>query len=185
MTEERESEPTLERFLEQPTEEISDWRWLWGGDHEFPIRSRPGVFGALVARVKRLLRPLVRSPQADLWDRQRQFNLVLLAHLERVRDLGEGLDELGRDLQRVQGEIVADLRKVQNDLVEDLNKINTDLQELDVAFAVFKAEGLADLARHTEGLFSLLDQKVERLRHQAAAFEEKDRQQTEPPGRSR
>lgn len=184
MTEERDSEPALDRFLEQPTEEISDWRWLWSGDHEFPIRSRPGALGALVVRIKKLLRPLVRAPQADLWDRQRQFNMVLLAHLEKVRDLGDGLDELGRDLQRVQGEIVADVRKVQSDLVDDLGKINTDLQELDVAFAVFKADGLRDLARHTEGLFSLLDQKVERLRHQARTLEDK-KERTEPPGRPR
>ncbi len=167
MAEEPASEPTLDRFLDRPTEEISDWRWLWDGDHEFPVRSRPGARGTMVVWLKKLLRPLVRAPQADLWDRQRQFNLVLLAHLEKVRDLGEGLDELGRDLQRVQGEIVADLRAVQTDLVGDLDKINTDLQELDVAFALFKADGLRDLARHTEGLFSLLDQKVERLRYQA------------------
>ncbi len=171
MAEEPDSEPTIDRFLDRPTEEISDWRWLWDGDHEFPIRGRPGPRGALVVWLKKLLRPLVRAPQADLWDRQRQFNLVLLANLEKVRgDFGEGLDELGRDLQRVQGEIVADLRAVQTELVGDLAKINTDLQELDVAFALFKADGLSDLARHTEGLFSLLDQKVERLRHQARSL---------------
>lgn len=170
MAEDPASEPSVERFLDQPTEEIADWRWLWQGDHEFPVRSRPGAFGKLVVRLKRLLRPLVRAPQADLWDRQRQFNLVLLAHLEKVRDLRAGLDELGGDLQRVQGEIVGDLREVQADLVNDLDKMNVDLQELDVAFAVFKADGLRDLARHTEGLFSLLDQKVERLRHQAGAL---------------
>lgn len=178
MAEAPESEPTLDRFLDRPTEEISDWRWLWAGDHEFPVRGREGARGALVVWLKRILRPLVRAPQADLWDRQRQFNMVLLAHLERVRDLGEGLDELGRDLQRVQSEIVDDLRAVQEDLVGDLEKINTDLQELDVAFAVFKADGLSDLARHTEGLFSLLDQKVERLRHEARQLPSAD-----PPGR--
>lgn len=170
MTEERDAEPSIDRFLEQPTEEISDWRWLWGEDHEFPIRSRPGALGGLVVWIKKLLRPLVRAPQADLWDRQRQFNMVLLAHLEKVRDLSAGLDDLGRDLQRVQGELVTDVRRIQTDLVQDLGKINSDLQELDVAFAVFKADGLADLARHTEGLFSLLDQKLERLRHQALSL---------------
>lgn len=166
MPEEPIPEPSLDRFLDHPTEEIRDWRWLWSGDHEFPVRGRPGPLGALVVWAKRLLRPLVRAPQADLWDRQRQFNLVLLAHLEKIRDLQGGLDELGRDIQRVQKEILSDLHEVRTDLVGDLEKINTDLQELDVAFAVFKADGLRDLARHTEGLFSLLDQKVERLRHQ-------------------
>lgn len=167
MTEEPGSELDLDRFLETPTEEISDWRWLWSADREFPVRARPGVLGSVVVFFKRLLRPLVKSPQADLWDRQRQFNLVLLAHLERVRDLGLGLDELGRDLQRVQKEVISDLQDVRRDLLSDLAKINADVQDLDVALAVFKADGLKDLARHTEGLFSLLDQKVERLRHQA------------------
>ncbi len=165
------AEPTLERFLEQPTEEVADWRWLWQGDREFPIAShRDGLLGRVVVWVKRIARPLVRAPQADLWDRQRQFNLVLLAHLERLRDLGEGLDELGRDVQRVQAEIVGDLREVQRDLVGDLEKINTDLRELDQGFAVFKKDGLDDLARQTDALFSLLDQKIDRLRNQATAL---------------
>lgn len=160
-------EPDLERFLDQPTEEIADWRWLWRGDHEFPIESRRGVGGRIIVWFKKLLRPLVRAPQADLWDRQRQFNLVLLAHLERLRDLGEGLDELGRDVQSVQQEILRDLRVVQSDLIGDLDKINTDLQELDVSLAEFKRDGLRDLARQTDALFSLLDQKIDRLRRQA------------------
>lgn len=160
-------EPGLDRFLDQPTEDVADWRWLWQGDYEFPIESHRGFGGRVVVWLKRLMRPLVRAPQADLWDRQRQFNLVLLAHLERLRDLGEGLDELGRDVQNVQSEILRDLRAMQTDLIGDLDKVNTDLQELDVAFAEFKRDGLRDLARQTDALFSLLDQKVDRLRQVA------------------
>lgn len=37
--------------------------------------------------VKRLLRPLVQTPQNDLWERQRTFNLILLEHLKRLDDL--------------------------------------------------------------------------------------------------
>lgn len=159
--------PGLDRFLDRPTEDVADWRWLWQGDHEFPIESHRGLGGRCVVWLKKLMRPLVRAPQADLWDRQRQFNLVLLAHLERLRDLGEGLDELGRDVQKVQQEILRDLRDVQTDLIGDLDKVNTDLQELDVAFAEFKRDGLRDLARQTDALFSLLDQKVDRLRQLA------------------
>lgn len=36
---------------------------------------------------KRLLRPLVQTPQNDLWERQRTFNLILLEHLQRLDDL--------------------------------------------------------------------------------------------------
>lgn len=164
------AEPSLDRFLDDPTEEVADWRWLWSGNHEFPIEShRGGVLGALVVRLKRLFRPLVRAPQADLWDRQRQFNLVLLAHMERLRDLGEGLEELGGDVQRVQKELLRDLREVQQDLVGDLDKINDDLQELDQELAVFKKDGLHDLARQTDALFSLLEQKIDRLRRMTVA----------------
>ena len=60
-----------------------------------------------------------------------------------------------------------DLRAVQSDLIGDLDKINADLQKLDVSFAEFKRDGLRDLARQTDALFSLLDQKVDRLRQQA------------------
>jgi SAM-dependent methyltransferase len=76
--------PRLDDFLGEPTRDIFDWRWLWEGDHAFPIRSHRGVLGRLVVAVKRLLRPLVKVPQNDLWERQRIFNLILLEHLHRI-----------------------------------------------------------------------------------------------------
>ncbi|MFL6192805.1 MAG: hypothetical protein ACJ75H_01440, partial [Thermoanaerobaculia bacterium] len=76
--------PSIDRFLVDPSRDLSDWRWLWGGDHEFPIRSHRGVLGRLLVGLKRLLRPLVKVPQNDLWERQRTFNLILLEHLERL-----------------------------------------------------------------------------------------------------
>lgn len=153
------TEPSIEDFLGEPTESLPDWRWLWEGDHPFPIQSDRARFGGLVVWLKKLLRPLVRSPQADLWDRQRLFNLVLLSHLENN---AKRIDALGQDLQKVQTEILKDLRGVQNEVVEDLAKINADLQELDQSFAAFKRDGLKDLARQTDALFSLLDQKIDR-----------------------
>jgi SAM-dependent methyltransferase len=76
--------PRLDDFLGEPTRDIFDWRWLWEGDHAFPIRSHRGVLGRLVVALKRLLRPLVKVPQNDLWERQRIFNLILLEHLHRI-----------------------------------------------------------------------------------------------------
>ncbi|HYO16104.1 MAG TPA: methyltransferase domain-containing protein [Thermoanaerobaculia bacterium] len=76
--------PRLDDFLGEPTRDIFDWRWLWEGDHPFPIRSHRGVLGRLVVALKRLLRPLVKVPQNDLWERQRIFNLILLEHLHRI-----------------------------------------------------------------------------------------------------
>src|ERR1700704_2580433 len=77
--------PSIDDFLvEHPTRDLSDWRWLWSGDQPFPIRSHRGLLGRLVVGFKRLLRPLVKLPQNDLWERQRIFNLILLEHLERL-----------------------------------------------------------------------------------------------------
>jgi hypothetical protein len=39
-----------------------------GHDHRFPVRSHRGLFGRLVVLGKRLLRPFVAAPQADLWN---------------------------------------------------------------------------------------------------------------------
>lgn len=93
------SRPTGDLSIEsfaggQPTRSLDDWRNLWVEDLQFPIRShRGGLLGRMVQAVKRLLRPLVKSPQADLWDRQRVFNLILLdriigqRHEQRIGDL--------------------------------------------------------------------------------------------------
>jgi SAM-dependent methyltransferase len=76
--------PALGDFLVEPTRDLDDWRWLWAGDHAFPISSHRGVAGRLLIGLKRLLRPLVKTPQNDLWERQRTFNLILLEHLARL-----------------------------------------------------------------------------------------------------
>ncbi|HEY0510793.1 MAG TPA: class I SAM-dependent methyltransferase [Thermoanaerobaculia bacterium] len=76
--------PVLDDFLVEPTRDLSDWRWLWTGDHAFPIRSHRGVLGRLLVGLKRLFRPLVKTPQNDLWERQRTFNLILIEHLARL-----------------------------------------------------------------------------------------------------
>ncbi|HEX5758291.1 MAG TPA: class I SAM-dependent methyltransferase [Thermoanaerobaculia bacterium] len=78
-------EAKLDDFLTEPTRDIESWRWLWRGDREFPIRSHRGLFGRLLVGWKRLVRPLVKVPQNDLWERQRVFNLILLDHLERAK----------------------------------------------------------------------------------------------------
>lgn len=86
--------PTIERFLDDPTRSIEDWRWLWSGDKRFPIRSHRGVFGRLLVLLKRLARPLVQAPQRDLWDRQRVFNLILLEYLQRGEDVRKQVTEV-------------------------------------------------------------------------------------------
>jgi len=80
-------EPTVDRFLGDPTRDLAEWRWLWDGDVRFPIRSHRGVFGRLIVGLKRLFRPITTVPQADLWERQRIFNLILLEYLQRGDDV--------------------------------------------------------------------------------------------------
>lgn len=74
--------PTIEDFLGEPSRDLRRWRWLWAGDHAFPIRSERGWLGRLLVAAKRLLRPFVKTPQNDLWERQRVFNLILLEWLQ-------------------------------------------------------------------------------------------------------
>lgn len=82
--------PAIEDFLGEPTRDLDAWYRLWSEDRPFPIRShRPGLLARMLVAVKRLLRPLVKAPQADLWDRQRVFNVILLEYLERWGRLHE------------------------------------------------------------------------------------------------
>ncbi|MBZ0111117.1 MAG: class I SAM-dependent methyltransferase [Thermoanaerobaculia bacterium] len=76
------TEPRLEDFLDPPTRRLEDWAWLWSRDQEFPLRSHRGLLGRFLVACKRMLRPLVKVPQNDLWERQRTFNLILLEHLQ-------------------------------------------------------------------------------------------------------
>ncbi len=102
-------EPSIDDFLGRPTRDLEDWTWLWAGDHPFPIESHRGFVGRLLVGVKKLLRPLVKAPQADLWDRQRVFNQVLLGYLrdlearrhdERIGHLENFVPRALRDLLR-------------------------------------------------------------------------------------
>lgn len=111
MPEEARRAPRIEDFLEEPTRDLEAWRWLWAGDHRFPVRSHRGLAGRFLVAFKRLFRPLVQVPQNDLWERQRIFNLILLervsqtaAHVRHLEDrlgrveqiLQDGLDEVIR-----------------------------------------------------------------------------------------
>jgi SAM-dependent methyltransferase len=81
---ERVPAPDLGRFLGEPTRDLGDWRWLWEGDRGFPVASHRGLLGRALVAAKKLLRPFVKAPLADLWDRQRVFNLILLERLQEL-----------------------------------------------------------------------------------------------------
>ena len=155
----------VEAFLgDEPTVDLDEWRRLWREDRPFPIRSERRFWGRLIVVFKRLLRPLVKAPQADLWDRQRTFNLVLISRLsgvaEQLGELREDTAGLGRDLQNVQGEIVGDLRSVQKDYIRDVGELTERVEFLEA----FMRDGLKELSQHHDALFARVDQKVDRLR---------------------
>jgi len=156
-----EPEPSIEEFLgEAPTQELADWRRLWEADLAFPLRSHRGFAGRLVVAFKRLLRPLVRLPQSDLWERQRTFNLVLLNMLEARRDrLDRHRDQL-KDLHEARKELLHDLRQVRDDLLRDVRNHERRIIDLEGV----RKEGMEAIMRHVDALFAVVDQKFDRYR---------------------
>lgn len=158
-----EPEPSIEEFLgEAPTQELADWRRLWEADLAFPLRSHRGLVGRMVVAFKRLLRPLVRLPQSDLWERQRTFNLVLLNMLEARRDrLDRHRDQL-KDLHEARKELLHDLRQVRDDLLRDVRNHERRIIDLEGV----RKEGMEAIMRHVDALFAVVDQKFDRYREE-------------------
>jgi O-antigen chain-terminating methyltransferase len=186
-------EPSVEAFLAREPPPLKDWRWLWEGDHHFPIRSHRSLVGRVIVAGKRILRGLVRAPQGDLWERQRAYNLVIQEHLERgvefratmldrlassEEQLAKRLDALGSDLQSIQQELGRDLQLAQEAATRDMQAIQEDVRivkdeiwdflqsqhsRLEVLEG-FHNEGWDEVMDHTAALFSRLDQKLDRYR---------------------
>lgn len=117
---------------DSPTRSLEDWHDLFNEDRAFPIESeRPGI-GRLLVWFRKLLRPFVRLPQNDLWERQRVFNLIALERLQT-------LDELE---SRVQQEISA---------------IDHRLASLEASYK----DGLDEVMRYNDALYSRLDVKLD------------------------
>lgn len=78
----------IERFRgEAPTRDLRHWHSLFANDRSFPIESHRALVGPILVWIRRLLRPFVRLPQSDLWERQRVFNLIVLERLEAADNL--------------------------------------------------------------------------------------------------
>ena len=152
---------SIEEFLEDPATDLESWWRLWEEDREFPIQShRPGLLGSVVVKLKAFLRPFVKAPQADLWERQRHFNLAILDSLGEIRGR---LDDLGRRLDTAHvahQELLRDLREVRSDLLRDVQNNHGRISHLEA----FKREGFADVMRHSDSLYSLMDQKLDAYR---------------------
>ena len=85
---------------------------------------------------------------------------MLIAQLEERYRLHERLDQLGQDLQQVQSEILGDLRGFQKEYQRDTEDLTGRLQHLES----FKRDGFEDVMKHTDALFSRVDQKLDRMR---------------------
>jgi len=149
--------PSIEEFLGEPTRDLSRWRWLWTSDAQFPIRThRAGLVGRLVVLFKRLVRPLVKAPQADLLDRQQAFNLVVLEYLEK-------LESLEATIESIRDDLVRDLTEVRTDLLRDVQNNHRRVSHLEG----FKRDGFDDVMRHSDALYALVDQKLDRYRRES------------------
>ncbi|MCH9647949.1 MAG: methyltransferase domain-containing protein [Deltaproteobacteria bacterium] len=138
-------EPRLEDFLGKPTRRLEDWHWLWMGDQEFPIRSHRGFWGRILVSFKRFLRPFTKIPQNDLWERQRVFNLVLAEHLIELRQEQKHQRFLGEETNRQ-----AELHRQRTSHLE-----------------AFMDDGLKEIMRHNDALFSRVDQKLDLYRRRS------------------
>ena len=149
-------DPSIEDFIGEPTRDLSAWRWLWEGNHPFPvITRRPGVMGwveQLLKRFSRLFRPAVTLPQHDLWVRQQTFNLIVLENLEF--------------LQRAPSDFIRDLRQVRDDLVRDVQNNHRRITYLEA----FPREVLTDFNQHTDALYALMDQRLDRYRRESKHY---------------
>ncbi|MEJ2086765.1 MAG: class I SAM-dependent methyltransferase, partial [Acidobacteriota bacterium] len=149
--------PSIEEFLGEPTRELSRWRWLWTSDAQFPIRThRAGPLGRLVVFFKRLVRPLVKAPQADLFDRQQAFNLVVLEYLEKI-------EALEATIEAIRDDLVRDLTEVRTDLLRDVQNNHRRVSHLEG----FKRDCFDDVMRHSDALYALVDQKRDRYRRES------------------
>jgi len=176
---EREPEPgsqapaiSVQRFLGEPTRDLGEWRWLWDGDREFPLRSHRGVLGRLVVWAKKLLRPLVKTPQNDLWERQRVFNLILLEYLQRGEDVAaivhdvharrlDHLEAVWRDgLVEVMGHNDALFTRVDQKLDHLRRESRSVWAKLGAAIARAESGGVPEIGRaHSEQVYLALERR--------------------------
>ena len=150
-------EPSIEDFLGgEPTRDLSAWRWLWEGDHAFPVISRrtgwAGRLERLLKRFTRLFQPAVTIPQHDLWVRQQTFNLIVLENLDLMR--------------RSPTEFLDDLREMRDDLVRDIQNNHRRITYLEA----FPREVLTDFNQHTDALYALMDQRMDRYRRESKHY---------------
>ncbi|MEZ5331483.1 MAG: class I SAM-dependent methyltransferase [Thermoanaerobaculia bacterium] len=157
---------TEEKADTRAADEIARWRGIWERDECFQPARRPGPVGWLTSLGKRLLRPIVKAATADLWERQRQFELLVCERLDAERRLEGAVTVLGEDLNRIQDSILADLRSIRDAIMGYLAAQDERLDHLEG----FKTRGIEEMMRHQDALYGLLDAKLESYRRELPAL---------------
>ncbi len=185
----------------EPSAKLSNdlgyWRELWERDRTLPIESHRKGLGWLIVGFKKLLRGLVKTPQNDLWERQRMYNMVLQAHVEQEiartaglpgrldrlegpihAELAERIETVARDLQQTQAELTRDFREAQN----GVKAFQEDVAKLRDQHMAYLDQHLEYLESHADRLVVLEGFKDEGLddisRHADALFARIDQKLT-------
>lgn len=130
-----------ERIIDTPPAGSDAWETLWRENHLYRPEPATSLTGRFYARVRRMVR---RALFPD-YERQRDYNLVLLDLIRDARAHAEALrDGLGGDI----GALQRDIQQGDSALSRDVSRIE---QLVPVA------------ARRNDALIAALDQKIEML----------------------
>ncbi len=131
---------------DESTGDLGAWRGRWESGQPFAIPAGArGLKGRISVLVRRLLNPLVRA----LWKRQSAFNLSVIDHLESA--------------ERARADLLRDLRQVRGDLLRDVQNNHRRISHLEA----FKREGFGDVMQHSDALYAVVDQKLDRYRSES------------------
>ncbi|MDX1382891.1 MAG: class I SAM-dependent methyltransferase [Thermoanaerobaculia bacterium] len=148
---------SIEAFLGEPTRDRAAWHWLWTENVELPVAERGGLRGRLTKLARKALRPLVRLGGAEIFERQRVFNLILLEDVKTVEErTHDRLFNIDHEIEHVlRGHVLPTLAR---------REAKTE------HIKAFLTEGLEELMRYNDALYSRVDQKMDGYRREARDF---------------
>ncbi|MEE2778200.1 MAG: methyltransferase domain-containing protein [Acidobacteriota bacterium] len=162
----RDPPPRIDDFLGEPTRDRVAWKWLWAGNYEFPVRGSATLAGKVGVLIKKLLRPLFRLAGSDSLERQRTFNLILLDDLQA---LDSRVQDLRSDFTVVTEETRDGIRRLEV-RSDDVEGRAGHLEGRTDHLEAFLTEGLEELMRYDDALYSRVDQKLDAYRREARDF---------------
>jgi SAM-dependent methyltransferase len=134
-----------DEVIDEPIRDPDAWH-RWREDQALvPPAPSPGFRGRLEAALRAALAPLFKK----LWKRQIGFNLSVIDHLEAA--------------ETARFDLLRDLREIRDDLLRDVQNNHRRIAHLEA----FKREGYADVMRHSDALYAVVDQKLDRYRRKS------------------